>query len=202
MKVILLEKIHKLGDLGDIVQVKSGYGRNYLIPQGKAVSAIEVNVAKFEARRAELEKAAADVLAVAQKRAEALKDLNVVIASKTQEAGKLFGSVSAKDVVDAMTEKGLTIEKREVIFPEGVIHKIGVYEITVRLHSDVVVPIKLSVTDESGRLEIEGEEPISAAIEEEESTVEITEEEPVPEAEKEIEKVEEEVVVEEQEKED
>jgi len=145
MKVILLEKIHKLGNLGDAVEVKPGYGRNFLIPQGKAISANKENLAKFEAKRAELEKVAADTLAAAQERAKQLEGLSLTLVREALEEGKLFGSISVRDIVEAMAEKNITIEKREVILPVGSIHEIGEYEIEVLLHSDVRVKIPVKV---------------------------------------------------------
>jgi large subunit ribosomal protein L9 len=148
MKVILLEKVYNLGDLGDTVEVKSGYGRNYLIPQGKAVAATAENTAKFEARRAELEKVAADKLAMAQKRAEQFKDFSITLVRKAIEEGRLFGSVSVYDIVEAIKEKGLQIEKREVILPAGHIREIGEYEAELLLHSDVKVKIVVKIEAE------------------------------------------------------
>ena len=148
MKVVLLDKIHNLGELGDVVNVKPGYGRNYLIPQGKAVSATKEKIAEVEARRVELEKIAADALKVAQERAEKLKEMHLTITSKALEEGKLFGSVNVRDVVEALAGKGFEIEKREVILQEGPIHNIGEHDIELRLHSDVSVKIKLHVEAE------------------------------------------------------
>jgi len=145
MKVILLEKIHKLGNLGDAVEVKPGYGRNFLIPQGKAIFANKENLAKFEAKRAELEKVASDTLAAAQERAKQLEGLSLTLVREALEEGKLFGSISVRDIVEAMAEKNITIEKREVILPVGSIHEIGEYEIEVLLHSDVRVKIPVKV---------------------------------------------------------
>jgi len=148
MKVILLEKIHKLGNLGDTVVVKPGYGRNFLIPQGKAVPANKENVAKFEARRAELEKVATEKLGEAQKRAEQLQGLSLEIIAQAQEEGKLFGSVGVREIVEAIVEKGFTVEKREVILPHGSIHEIGEYEVEIILHSDVKVTVPVKVIAE------------------------------------------------------
>jgi large subunit ribosomal protein L9 len=145
MKVILLEKIHKLGNLGDAVEVKPGYGRNFLIPQGKAIPANKENLAKFEAKRAELEKVAADTLAAAQERAKQLEGLSLTLVREALEEGKLFGSIGARDIVEAMAEKNIKIEKREVILPSGNIHEIGEYEVEVLLHSDVKVKIPVKV---------------------------------------------------------
>ncbi len=148
MEVILLEKIANLGDLGDKVTVKAGYGRNYLIPQGKAVAATEEKIKEFEARRAELEKIAAEKLAVAQKRADAISKLVIVIAHKAGEEGKLFGSVGTHNIADAITEAGAKVEKNEVRLPEGVIRHIGEYEIDINLHTDVVVTVPVKIEAE------------------------------------------------------
>jgi len=148
MKVILLEKVHKLGDLGDTVIVKPGLGRNFLIPQGKAVPATKENVAKFKARRAELEKVATEKLAAAQKRAEQLQGLSLTIACQALEEGKLFGSIGVREIVEAIAEKGFTVEKREVILPLGSIHEIGEYEVEILLHTDVKVTLPIKVVAE------------------------------------------------------
>ncbi|HET8850492.1 MAG: 50S ribosomal protein L9 [Marinobacter sp. 34-60-7] len=148
MEVILLEKVANLGSLGDKVKVKSGYGRNFLLPYGKAVPATADNVKAFEARRAELEKAAADKLAAAQARAEALEGASVTISSKAGEEGKLFGSIGVRDIADAVSANGTAIEKSEVRLPEGPIRVTGEYEIELQLHTDVEVTIKLAVVAE------------------------------------------------------
>ena len=149
MEVILLEKVANLGDLGDKVTVKSGYGRNYLVPGKKAVPATQENVKVFEARRAELEKAAAEALAAAQARGEKLAALeNVVIKSNAGDEGKLFGSVSVADIADAVTAAGVEISKSEVSMPEGPIRMIGEYDIDVHLHTDVAETIKVVVEAE------------------------------------------------------
>jgi len=148
MEVILLEKIGKLGNLGDKVAVKAGYGRNFLIPQGKAVPATEANVAKFEERRAELEAAAAEALAAATARAEALNEKEVTIVSKAGDEGKLFGSIGTKDIADAVTAAGAEVEKSEVRLPEGALRNIGEYEIAIQLHSEVTATITLTVVAE------------------------------------------------------
>ena len=147
MQVILLEKIANLGDLGEKVAIKAGYGRNYLIPQGKAVAATEAKIAEFEQRRAELEKAEVKKLTKAQARAEAIGKLDVVISQKAGDEGKLFGSVGTQDIADAVTAAGAEVNKHEVRMPEGVIRNIGDYEIDISLHSDVTVtvPIKIEV---------------------------------------------------------
>jgi len=148
MEVILLEKVGKLGNLGDKVAVKSGYGRNYLIPYGKAVSATEQNLADFEARRAELEKAAAEAKASAEARAQGLEGKEIVITAKAGEEGKLFGSVGTKDIADAISAAGNEVEKREVRMPEGAIRHVGAFDISVQLHSDIVVTVKIIIQSE------------------------------------------------------
>ncbi|MDH5181599.1 MAG: 50S ribosomal protein L9 [Gammaproteobacteria bacterium] len=146
MEVILLEKVPNLGSLGDKVSVKPGYGRNFLIPQKKAVPATADNIAKFEARRAELEKAAGEALAAAQARAAQLAALgSVTIEGNAGDEGKLFGSVATSDIADALTAAGVAVEKREVLLPEGPIHNIGEYEVNVRLHADVIQSVKVIV---------------------------------------------------------
>lgn len=146
MQIILLEKVANLGDLGDQVNVKAGYGRNYLIPQKKAVSATKANIEKFEARRAELEKAAAEAVAAAQTRADKVAEIGTVtIARNASEEGKLFGSVGPADIAEALTEAGADIEKREVIMPEGALHTIGEFEVSVRTHTDVTQALKVVI---------------------------------------------------------
>ena len=149
MEVILLEKIANLGGLGDKVSVKAGYGRNYLVPQGKAVAATAKKLKEFEARRAELEKVAAEKLAAAQKRADALNKLAIVITHKAGEEGKLFGSVGTQNIADVITEGGVKIEKHEVRLPEGVIRHIGTYDIDITLHSDVIVTKSIEIAAEA-----------------------------------------------------
>lgn len=148
MEVILLEKVGKLGALGDKVTVKAGYGRNYLVPYGKAVPASAANVAEFEARRAELEKAAAEKLSAAETRAEQLNEKAVTITSKAGDEGKLFGSVGVRDVADAVTAAGVEVSKSEVRLPEGPLREVGEYDITIQLHSDVSAVVKLSIVSE------------------------------------------------------
>ena len=149
MEVILLEKVANLGDLGDKVAIKAGYGRNYLVPQGKAVAATAEKIKEFEARRAELEKAAAEKLAAANSRAKALAKLEVVITHKAGDEGKLFGSVGTQNIADAITEAGAKVEKHEVRMPDGVIRQIGTYDIDINLHSDVVVTMPINIAAEA-----------------------------------------------------
>ena len=148
MEVILLEKIHRLGELGDKVTVRPGYGRNFLIPNRKAVPATAVNVARFEEQRAELERAQSDVMAAAQARAEQLTGLEVVIAAKAGAEGKLFGSVGTQDIAAAIVAAGASVEKREVRLPDGPLREIGEYAVEVHLHADINVEIKVKVVPE------------------------------------------------------
>jgi len=148
MEVILLESIGKLGQLGDKVAVKGGFGRNYLIPQGKAVPATEENIARFEERRAELEKAEADKLAAAQARADELNDLEISVVAKAGDEGKLFGSIGTRDIADAITEAGITVEKSEVRLPAGVIRTVGEFDVALQLHPEVTAHMKLTVVAE------------------------------------------------------
>ncbi|WP_166251778.1 50S ribosomal protein L9 [Marinobacter salicampi] len=148
MEVILLEKVANLGSLGDKVKVKSGYGRNFLVPYGKAVPATETNLKAFEERRAELEKAANEKLANAQARAEALNGASFTISSKAGDEGKLFGSIGVRDIADAVSTSGTEVEKSEVRLPEGPLRAVGEYDIELQLHSDVTTEIKLVVVAE------------------------------------------------------
>lgn len=148
MEVILLEKVANLGSLGDKVKVKAGYGRNFLLPFGKAVPATETNVKEFEARRAELEKAAAEKLSAAQARAEALEGASFTITSKAGDEGKLFGSIGVRDIADAISTGGTEVEKSEVRMPEGPIRAVGEYDIELQLHTDVVTTVKVTVVAE------------------------------------------------------
>ncbi|WP_053054977.1 50S ribosomal protein L9, partial [Vibrio cholerae] len=146
MQVILLDKIGNLGSLGDTVNVKSGYARNFLIPQGKAVMATKANVAMFESRRAELEAKVAEQLAAAQTRADQVNALEaVVIASKAGDEGKLFGSIGTRDIADAITAAGVKVSKSEVRLPEGALRNVGAYEVSVQLHSEVFATAKVQV---------------------------------------------------------
>ena len=146
MDVILLEKIHKLGNLGDQVKVKSGFGRNYLIPTGKAVSATTENIAKFEARRAELEKQHQDTLVIANGRAEKINGLNVVISRRAGAEGKLYGSIGTVDIVEAVNgEADVELVKHEVRLPDGPIRSVGEYSLIIQLHADVSSTITLKV---------------------------------------------------------
>lgn len=148
MDVILLDKVDNLGGLGELVSVKPGYGRNYLIPEGKAIAATDENRAEFEAKRAKLEKAAAEALATAQARSEALAKSVVSIARQAGEEGKLFGSVGTADVADAFTETGIELQKHEVRLPDGPLRHTGEFEIDVHLHPEVNVTVKVGIVAE------------------------------------------------------
>jgi large subunit ribosomal protein L9 len=148
MQIILLEKMANLGQLGDVVKVKDGFARNYLIPQGKAKRATTANLAEFEKRRAELEAAQAAALRDAQDRAGKLEGLMVQISQKAGVDGKLFGSVTNIDIADALKAQGFDIPRAAIRMPLGPIKQIGDQELTVALHTDVVVTIKVSVLGE------------------------------------------------------
>ncbi|GBG12970.1 large subunit ribosomal protein L9 [Novimethylophilus kurashikiensis] len=148
MQVILLEKVVNLGQLGDIVKVKDGYGRNFLIPQGKAKRATEANKAEFAARRAELEKKQAEILASAQARSEKLAGFTLQLTQKAGVDGRLFGSVTNGDIADALKAQGHEVAKAEVRMPNGHIKTIGDHPVSVALHHDVVVDITVSVQGE------------------------------------------------------
>jgi large subunit ribosomal protein L9 len=148
VNVILLERIKNLGGLGDEVVVKSGFARNFLIPQGKAVRATKENRQVFEARRIEFERAAGERLAVAQSRAAKLQGVAVTIAAKAGDEGKLYGSVGTSDVATAVSALGAEVAKSEVRMPEGVIRQVGEYDIDLQLHGDVVVTVKVTVVPE------------------------------------------------------
>jgi large subunit ribosomal protein L9 len=148
MNVILLDKVENLGDIGDLVTVKPGYGRNYLLPQGKAALATKDKIAEVEARRAELEKAAAAELAAAKDRAKLVEGMELVIPANAGEEGKLFGSVGPIDICEAFSKVGVEVERSEVRMPEGPIHELGDFEIGLHLHADVNVDINLKVVAE------------------------------------------------------
>lgn len=149
MQVILLEKVVNLGQLGEVVKVKSGYARNYLVPHGKAKRATPENLAEFEKRRADLEKQQADILTQAQSRAEKLNGLMVQITQKAGVDGKLFGSVTNSDIADALKAQGFEIAKAEIRMPDGPLKQVGDHEVTLALHSDITTTIKVSVLGES-----------------------------------------------------
>ncbi|QFT53238.1 MULTISPECIES: 50S ribosomal protein L9 [Microbulbifer] len=148
MEVILLDKVGKLGNVGDRVEVKAGFGRNFLLPTGKAIPATAANVAEFEAKRAELEAAAAAKMAEAESRATKLADLVVTIAANAGDEGKLFGSIGTRDIADAITAGGVEVAKAEVKLPEGALREVGEYEVDVQLHSDVTAVVKVVIEAE------------------------------------------------------
>ena len=148
MEVILYEKIDRLGDIGDLVNVKAGFARNYLLPQGKAKVATEENKAEIEARRAELEKLAAEARANAEQRREQIEALAISITAKSGTEGKLFGSIGNIDIAAAVTDAGVEVEKREVRLPEGPIRQAGEYEITLHLHTDVDAIARVTIIGE------------------------------------------------------
>lgn len=145
MQVILLEKVRNLGDLGDSVNVKSGYGRNFLIPQNKAVFATEKNIELFNKRRAELEKKAKQALATAEQRAAKLNDTTIIISAQASDEGKLYGSVGPNEVKDALVAKSVEVSKREIVMPDGPIHSVGQYVIEIHVHSDVIANLQVEI---------------------------------------------------------
>ena len=148
MEVILLETIGKLGDLGDKVNVSSGYGRNFLIPKKKAVPATAANLEAFEEKRAELEKNAEAKLEDAKKRGEQIADLVLNLTAKAGEEGKLFGSITVRDIADACISKGVEIEKSEIKLPDGPLRNTGEFEVGVQVHPDLIVKMKIMVSAE------------------------------------------------------
>jgi large subunit ribosomal protein L9 len=148
MQVILMEKVANLGNLGDVVKVKDGFARNFLIPQGKAKRATEANLKAFESRRAELEKAQNEALAKAQERGAKLEGLTLQITQKAGPDGRLFGSVTNYDIVEALTKQGHEVERAQVRMPQGPLKQVGEYPIQLALHTDVTATIKVSVLGE------------------------------------------------------
>ena len=148
MDVILLQKVANLGNIGDRVNVRSGFGRNFLLPQGKATLATPDNVARFEARRAELEKAAREHLTSAEERAEAMKEFKLVIQAKAGTEGKLFGSIGTSDIAEACQKQGFKIERSEVRLPDGPQRTVGDHVVSLHLHADVDVPLAVSIVAE------------------------------------------------------
>jgi large subunit ribosomal protein L9 len=149
MEIILLQKVDNLGDLGEKVNVKSGYGRNFLIPSGRAVPATEENVKLFEARRAELEKDAQEKLQAAQARKAKLDGMAVSITCKAGDEGRLFGSVGTADIAKVVSENGVELAKKEVMLPNGPFRVAGEYEVDLHLHADVNVSVKLTIVPEA-----------------------------------------------------
>ena len=148
MDIILLQKVANLGNIGDRVKVRSGFGRNFLLPQGKATLATAANVARFEARRAELEKAAQDQLSDAERRAAALREFKLTILAKAGAEGKLFGSVSTSDIAEAATREGHEISRSEVRMPNGPLRNVGEHMVEVHLHTDVDVQLPITIVAE------------------------------------------------------
>lgn len=148
MDLILLEKVLNLGDLGDLVKVKAGYGRNYLVPQGKAVPATKENLAEFEARRAELEAAAQDRLGKAEARQAGLADVVVELTANASEEGNLYGSIGPREVANAVSALGHEINKSEVIMGEGPIRTVGEFDVIIHLHADVEATVKVIINPE------------------------------------------------------
>ncbi|MEW5880906.1 MAG: 50S ribosomal protein L9 [Pseudomonadota bacterium] len=150
MQVILLEKVVNLGGLGDVVKVKEGYARNYLIPQGKARRATEAAIKEFEARRAELEKAQSEKLAAAQAVGEKLNGLVLTIPAKAGVDGRLFGSVTNFDIAEALGKQGFQVAKGQIRMPQGPLKMVGEHKVSVALHTDVVVEVGVTVVPEQG----------------------------------------------------
>lgn len=148
MEIILLEKVQNLGDLGEKVSVKPGYGRNYLVPQGKAVPATKENVAMFESRRAELEAAAAERMAKAEARRDAMQDVSIEIVANASEEGKLYGSIGPREIAIAVSEAGHPLEKSEVIMGEGTIRNTGEFDVLIQLYAEVETTVKVRVIAE------------------------------------------------------
>jgi large subunit ribosomal protein L9 len=148
MDVILLQKVANLGNIGDRVKVRSGYGRNFLLPQGKATLATADNVAKFEARRAELERAAREHMVSANERAEAMKDFKLTIQAKAGTEGKLFGSIGTADIAEACQKAGFKVERSEVRMPNGPLRTVGDHVVNLHLHADVDVDVPVTIVAE------------------------------------------------------
>jgi large subunit ribosomal protein L9 len=148
MEVILLQKVANLGNIGDRVKVKSGFGRNFLLPQGKATLATAANVARFEERRHELEKLAREQLSSAEERSVALKDYRLTVTAKAGTEGKLFGSIGTPDVAEALTRAGFKVSRSEVRLPSGPLRMVGEHTVSLHLHADVDVPIVVTILAE------------------------------------------------------
>jgi len=148
MEVILLQKVANLGNIGDRVKVRSGFGRNYLLPQGKATLATPDNIARFEARRAELERLAREQLSSAEERAAALKDFKLTIQAKAGTEGKLFGSIGTSDVAEACSRAGFKVERSEVRLPSGPLRSLGEHAVSLHLHADIDVPLHVTIVAE------------------------------------------------------
>jgi large subunit ribosomal protein L9 len=148
MDVILLQKVANLGNIGDRVKVRSGFGRNFLLPQGKATLATPENIARFEERRAELERAAREHLSSAEERAVAMKDFKLTIRAKVGTEGKLFGSIGTSDIAEAATREGFNVERSEVRLPNGPLRVVGEHTVNLHLHADIDVPLHVSIVAE------------------------------------------------------
>jgi len=148
MEVILLQKIANLGNIGDRVKVRSGFGRNYLLPQGKATLATPENVARFEARRTELERLAREHLTSAEERAGAIKDFRLTVHAKAGTEGKLFGSIGTSDIAEACNRAGFKVERSEVRLPSGPLRMLGEHTVSLHLHADVDVPLHVTIVAE------------------------------------------------------
>ena len=148
MEVILLQKVANLGNIGDRVKVRSGFGRNFLLPQGKATLATPDNIARFEARRAELERVAREHLSSAEERSAAMKDFKLTVHAKAGTEGKLFGSIGTSDIAENLTRAGFTIERSEVRLPHGPLRMIGEHTVSLHLHADVDVPVQVTIVAE------------------------------------------------------
>ena len=149
MQVILLDKIAKLGNLGDSVKVKAGYGRNYLLPKGKAMLATKENLAIIEEQKAELVKKMEESKSKAVKKGELLAELTLSISARVGEEGKLFGSVGTQDICDAINKHSIEVEKKEVLLADGPLRTVGTHEIAIRLHPDVTIGLELSIVDDN-----------------------------------------------------
>ena len=148
MEVILLQKVANLGNIGDRVKVRSGYGRNFLLPEGKATLATPDNIARFEARRVELERLAREHLGSAEERAAAMKDFKLTIHAKAGTEGKLFGSIGTSDIAEHLTRAGFNIERSEVRLPHGPLRMLGEHAVNLHLHADVDVPLQVTIVAE------------------------------------------------------
>ena len=148
MKVILLDRVENLGAVGDLVSVKSGYGRNYLIPNGKAALATAQNIKELEKKKEELEKRAAEQLEAAKSRGDLIKGMSLTISANVESEGKLYGSVGPVDIVEAFEKVGVSVERSEIRMPDGPIREVGESEINLHFHSDVDIPVTLNVVSE------------------------------------------------------
>jgi large subunit ribosomal protein L9 len=148
MEVILLQKVANLGNIGDRVKVRSGFGRNFLLPQGKATLATPDNIARFEARRVELERVAREHLSSAEERSAAMKDFKLTIHAKAGTEGKLFGSIGTSDIAEELTRAGFQVERSEVRLPHGPLRMVGEHTVNLHLHADVDVPVQVTIVAE------------------------------------------------------